>query len=213
MGALIDHLTRLPAAVLLAALLAGCAIESTVLIGTVLSGELVVLAMTAILSAWLAPLAAVAAAAGTLGGQLLTYSLGRRFGPALLRHASSRGLRGLRHRIENAGYTTMISVRFMAIGHTLAPVLAGSTEMPLRRYFPRALVASAAWAITWTAVGTGASRLGQLLSGGWGRVVVFAVFLTVALTVLVFAGTPPDVRRVPIHDRRDGAARGGASKA
>jgi membrane-associated protein len=213
MGALIDHLTRLPAAVLLAALLAGCAIESTVLIGTILSGELVVLAMTAILSVWLAPLAAVAAAAGTLGGQLLTYLLGRRFGPALLRRAPSRGLLGLRHRIENAGYTTMISVRFMAIGHTLAPVLAGSTEMPLRRYFPRALVASAAWAITWTAVGTGAGQLGQLLSGGWGRIAMFAVCLTVALTVLIFGGTPADVRRMPIHDRRDAATRGGASKA
>lgn len=213
MGSLLDHLTKLPSAVLLVALLAGCAIESTVLVGTILSGEIVVLAMTAILSAWLAPLAAAAAAAGTLSGQLLTYLLGRRFGPALLRRAPSRGLAGLRHRIEHAGYATMISVRFMAIGHTLAPVLAGCTEMPLRRYFPRALVASSAWAVAWTAVGTGAGQLGAALSGGWGRIAVFAVCIAVAATVLIFGGTPADVRRVPIHDRRDAAPRGGASKA
>jgi hypothetical protein len=85
--------------------------------------------------------------------------------------------------------------------------------MPLRRYLPRAAAASAAWAVAWTAVGTGAGQLGAAISGGWGRAAMVAVCLAVAVTLLLVAGTPPDVRRVPIHDRRDAAPRGGASNA
>lgn len=74
--------------------------------------------------------------------------------------------------MRNADATTMIAVRFIAFGHTLAPVVAGALHMERRRFVRLTAIASGVWSVVWVAVGVVAGSAGAAVDN---PVVTFAL--------------------------------------
>lgn len=145
-----------------------CVVEATLLIGSLVPGELVVIAGAVALGPEYFPLVAVAAGLGSMIGQTGGYLLGRGTGGAIRYSWAGRKLG--EHRwartealVNAAGPSMMIAVRFVAVGHTLAPILAGTMKVPPRRFAYLAAVSSLGWASVWALLGLFASSLGQAM--------------------------------------------------
>ena len=126
-------------------------LETSVLVGVLLPGEVLVAACVGVLPVSWSLLAAVAAAAGCLIGQLAGYLLGRALGPALhnswiARKAGPERLAQAERLVRDAGGWLLVIARFVAVAHTLAPVLAGALRMPTRRFIWFAMLSGAIWA-------------------------------------------------------------------
>lgn len=97
--------------------------------------------------------------ASALAGDLTSYVLGRRLGrDFLLRHGAALKLTPQRLRrvetfIANHGGKTIIVGRFIGLVRALAPFVAGSSRMPVRRFIPAAFVAAGIWSATFTVLG------------------------------------------------------------
>lgn len=138
-------------------------LETTVLVGLVTPGEVVLLAAaTTVGSAGeFGALAAVAAGA-SVTGQFGGYLLGRRFGGRIRAGWAGRRI-GERNwvRAEAAlrGGTgrALVGSRFLAVAHSLVPVLAGTLRMPLGRYARYTVLGAVVWALVYVALGSAAS--------------------------------------------------------
>ncbi|HEY0638448.1 MAG TPA: VTT domain-containing protein [Pseudonocardiaceae bacterium] len=149
---------------LLALLVVVCAIEATLVLGSIVPGEVALVLAAGMVDPWLLPPVIAAAALGSFLGQYGGYLLGRASGDrirhgALGRRLGDRRWRRGEHLMGNATVATMVAVRFVAFGHTLAPVAAGALDMPRRRFAGLTAVASVAWSLAWVGVGviTGAT--------------------------------------------------------
>lgn len=108
---------------------------------------------------WLALV--VAAVAGAVLSDLLSYALGRAWGePALermVRHRHSgragRGLERARARLGRHGWAVVALGRPTLVGHGVVPVLAGVTGMPVGRFAAAATAGAVVWTALWTAGG------------------------------------------------------------
>jgi membrane protein DedA with SNARE-associated domain len=97
----------------------------------------------------------VCAAAGDTTGFLLGRWLGRGF---LLRHGRSFGITEKRlaqveRFFREHGNKTIVLGRFLGLVRALAPFLAGSSNVPARRFVPIDLVAAALWSVTFVTLG------------------------------------------------------------
>ncbi|MGN6168111.1 MAG: DedA family protein [Solirubrobacteraceae bacterium] len=94
-----------------------------------------------------------------LAGDLTSYMLGRRLGrDFILEHGAAVKLTPQRlERVEaflrRHGGKTIIVGRFIGLVRALAPFVAGSMNMPARRFVPVVFVAAGAWAATFTTLG------------------------------------------------------------
>lgn len=179
---LLPDLTGLPTDAVLVTVFVLSFLETSVVVGVFLPGEVLVAACIGVLPAALSPLAGVAAATGCLIGQVVGYLVGRALGPTL--YHSWLGRRTGPHRLakaeqlaRDAGGWVLITARFVAVAHTLAPVLAGVLRMPARRFGASAALSSTIWAVVWTALGVVVGQTGRLMDPG------------LMTTVLVIAGT------------------------
>ncbi|MBP2476257.1 membrane protein DedA with SNARE-associated domain [Crossiella equi] len=143
-----------------------CVVEATLLIGSLVPGELVVIAGAVALGPEYFPLVALAAGLGSLLGQTGGYLLGRATGTRVRYSWAGRKLG--EHRwartealVRQAGPSMMIAVRFVAVGHTLAPILAGAMKVPPRRFFFLASVSSIGWSGVWALLGLVAAGAGK----------------------------------------------------
>lgn len=134
--------------------------ETTALLGLLVPGDIVVL-LAGSTAATPHRFAVVlgAAAIGTFSGELLGYGLGRRVGPRLRTSRFGRRV-GREQRWERAerylsgrGARVLIPVRFVSVLHAIAPVVAGTAGMPLRRFAWWAGLGAVVWASTYTSVG------------------------------------------------------------
>lgn len=151
---------------LFALILVACACEATLVLGTLVPGEIVLVLAAGTVGAHQLPLVVAAAAVGTFVGQYAGYQLGVRYGGRIRFSRIGRRIGPHRWRrgelvLRNATATTMVAVRFVAFGHTLAPVVAGALRMERGRFLWLTAVASAAWAVVWVGVGLGAGSLGM----------------------------------------------------
>lgn len=146
------------------ALVAGAfaALEATALIGRFLPGAGVVLlaGSTAHTPARFA-LVAAASAVGTLLGELTGYSIGRLVGPRLRCGRIGRLIGEDRWSraeayLAGAGGRMLVPIRFVSMLHAVAPIVAGSVRMPLRRFTGWAALGAVVWAVTYVAVGAAA---------------------------------------------------------
>jgi membrane-associated protein len=132
----------------------------------------------------LAPLIAAVVLAAVAGDQL-GYLIGRRAGPALYRRPDGRIFR--RAHLDRAealyehhGPKTIVLARFIPVVRTFAPLVAGATGMPRRRFSTYNAIGGVAW-------GTGMPILGYFL----GQVQVIADHLELAvLSVIALSLTP-----------------------
>ncbi len=162
---------------LLALVVLVCVIEATLVLGTLAPGEIVLVLAAGIVDFRYLPFVVAAAALGSFIGQYLGFELGRRSGHRI--RSSGLGRRLGEHRwqrgervMRNADATTMIAVRFIAFGHTLAPVVAGALHMERRRFVRLTAIASGVWSIVWVTVGVVAGSAGAAVDN---PVVTFAL--------------------------------------
>ncbi|MCP2261576.1 membrane protein DedA, SNARE-associated domain [Streptoalloteichus tenebrarius] len=152
-------------------LTAVCVVEATLLLGSLVPGELVVVAAAGAAGVEWYPAVLAAAALGSVLGQVGGYLLGRACGDRVRHGWLGRRLGERRWAraelvVRGASPMTMIAVRFVAVGHTLAPVLAGAARMPARRFLQLAAIGSAVWGGVWAALGVAARQAGEL-AGSW----------------------------------------------
>ena len=96
---------------------------------------------------------------GAVGGDLVSFALGRRLGRPFLDDHGAR----LRIRPEHVdrvdrffaryGGRAVLVGRFVGILRALTPFVAGASRLPLRRFLPYSVVGALAWAATFTVVG------------------------------------------------------------
>ncbi|ALG13780.1 hypothetical protein AOZ06_49140 [Kibdelosporangium phytohabitans] len=146
-------------------------LETTVVIGVVLPGEVLVGACIGVLHVAWSPLAGAVAAVGCLAGQVGGYALGRWSGPAIKhgwigRKAGPKRWAQAEHLVGQSGGWLLVTARFVSVAHTLAPVLAGALRMPLRKFVAFGAFSAVVWAALWTAVGAALSGASQVIDPG-----------------------------------------------
>jgi len=136
------------------------ALETTVLIGLVVPGDAAVLlaGSTADSPARFALMAA-AGAVGSYTGEIGGYGIGRAVGPRLRYSRLGRWLGERRWAAAEAylagrGAPSLVPARFVSVVHAVAPLLAGTVRMPLRKFLLWAGTGALLWSLFYTAVGT-----------------------------------------------------------
>jgi membrane protein DedA with SNARE-associated domain len=123
--------------------------ESLLIVASILAGRGDISYLALILSAW----------AGSVVGDSIGYLIGRRLGRALLqRHGGKVGLTAERLvKVEAVfaryGPAAVAFARFFDVLRQLNGVVAGSMDMPWRRFVLFNALGAALWVLTWTAVG------------------------------------------------------------
>ncbi|RSM68118.1 DedA family protein [Kibdelosporangium aridum] len=187
---LMPDLTALSPVAVLVTIFVLSFLETSVVIGVVLPGEVLVGACIGVLHVAWSPLAGAVAAAGCVAGQLGGYALGRWSGPAIKhgwvgRKAGPKRWAQAERLVGESGGWLLVTARFVSVAHTLAPVLAGTLRMPLRKFIAFAAISAVVWAALWTAVGAALSGASQVIDPGLlsfalvgGGVVIGGVIMT-----------------------------------
>lgn len=159
-------------------------------------------------------LVGVAAALGSIVGQMLGYGIGRSVGYSLLRrYGTSIGLTWRRLALgrllfRRHGTKVIIVARFVIVLRVIAALLAGANRMPLRRFIVANVVGSVAWAAFYS---VGASMLGKQMKHASGPIGI----MVGVVAVLVFGVGSWIMHRherrltsaSPVHARRRAMAR------
>jgi len=165
-------------------------LETTVLVGLVTPGEVVLLAAATTVGdageyLALAAVAAMASFTGQTGG----YLLGRRFGGRIRDSWAGRKIGEANwaraERVLRGGTgRTIAGSRFLAVAHSLVPVLAGTLRMPWGRYARWTAVGALVWGLVYVGLGSAASlaiRQSAHLLGPTATTVVVVAVVTVLI--------------------------------
>jgi membrane protein DedA with SNARE-associated domain/membrane-associated phospholipid phosphatase len=123
--------------------------ETTVIVGGVVAGQGEISLLVLIAIVWSCAVA----------GDLASYAAGRKLGRAwLLRHGERLKITEDRlHKVEEfferRGGATILIGRFIGFVRALAPFIAGTSNMPLRRFLPYDVLGAGAWAATFSVLG------------------------------------------------------------
>ncbi len=123
--------------------------ETTVIVGGVIAGQGEISLLVLIGVVW----------ACAVAGDLASYTAGRKLGRAwLLRHGERLKITEDRlHKVEEFferhGGTTILVGRFIGFVRALAPFIAGTSNMPLRRFLPYDVLGAGLWAATFSTLG------------------------------------------------------------
>ena len=123
--------------------------ETTVIVGGVIAGQGEISLWVLIAITWVCAVA----------GDLASYTAGRKLGRAwLLRHGERLRITEERlHQVEvffeKRGGITILVGRFIGFVRALAPFIAGTSGMPLRRFLPYDVLGAGAWAATFATLG------------------------------------------------------------
>jgi membrane protein DedA with SNARE-associated domain/membrane-associated phospholipid phosphatase len=123
--------------------------ETTVIVGGVIAGQGEITLSVLIAITWSCAVA----------GDLASYTAGRKLGRAwLLRHGerlriTEPRLRQVEEFFERRGGITILIGRFIGFVRALAPFIAGTSRMPLRRFLPYDVLGAGAWAATFATLG------------------------------------------------------------
>ena len=194
-SAVLDALATLPGPLLLAVVCAAALLETAVLLGLVLPGELVVLLGASIAAGGAAapPLVAVAAASGAVAGDGLGFALGRRLGPRLRtgrlgRLVGERRWQGAEVFLARSGGRAVVAARFVGLVRPLAPPLAGLSGLPYRRFAPASALGAVLWSILLVALGTAAGSSARAVADDLGRIGWGVVAIGIPVALVVAAG-------------------------
>jgi len=128
-------------------------------------------------------------------GDALSYTIGKRSGPALFSRPQSRffnpqHLRSAHAFYEKHGGKTIIIARFMPIFRTFVPVVAGAAQMPYARFAIYNIVGGASWVSSMTLLGyllaNWAERHNFPIDKHIEKLIILVVFLSVLPGILAF---------------------------
>lgn len=166
------------------------ALETTALVGLVVPGDgAVLLAASTVDSPGRFLLILAAAALGTYTGELVGYGIGRAVGPRLRisrlgRLVGERRWARAEAYLAGRGASVLVPVRFVSVVHAVAPLVAGTVRMPLRRFMFWAGLGALVWATVYTGLGTAAGTAYREYRG-LGLLTTVAVVGTAAAVMLV----------------------------
>ncbi len=125
------------------------ALETGLILGFFLPGELTVVLGGVLAARGRAPLAAVLAASvlGPLAGDLTGYWLARRYGEELVRRKLEKKWDRARRWLSKKGGYAIFVGRFVPFLRSVLPTTAGAMALPARRFLPWDLAAAAAWGV------------------------------------------------------------------
>ncbi len=179
--------------------------ETTVIVGGVIAGQGEISLSVLIAITW----------ACAVAGDLASYTAGRKLGRAwLLRHGERVKITEERlHQVEvffeKRGGITILVGRFIGFVRALAPFIAGTSRMPMRRFLPYDVLGAGAWAATFATLGYvfwhSFDRLTTYVSRGlfaFGTVVAVAAALVLLVRLRRDAGFRGKVRAW-LDERRD----------
>jgi membrane-associated protein len=138
-------------------------LETTVLVGLVTPGEVVLLAAATTVSGTGEYLALAAVAAGaSFVGQTGGYLLGRTFGGRIRASWGGRKIGEANwaraERVLRGGTgRAIVASRFLAVAHSLVPVIAGTLRMPWGRYARCTALGAVLWGLVYVGLGSTAS--------------------------------------------------------
>lgn len=128
-------------------------------------------------------------------GDALSYTIGKRSGPALFSRPQSRffnpqHLRSAHAFYEKHGGKTIIIARFMPIFRTFVPVVAGAAQMPYARFALYNIIGGASWVSSMTLLGyllaNWAERHNFPIDKHIEKLIILVVFLSVLPGILAF---------------------------
>ena len=128
-------------------------------------------------------------------GDALSYTIGKRSGPALFSRPQSRffnpqHLRSAHAFYEKHGGKTIIIARFMPIFRTFVPVVAGAAQMPYARFALYNIIGGASWVSSMTLLGyllaNWAERQNFPIDKHIEKLIILVVFLSVLPGILAF---------------------------
>jgi len=168
-------------------------LETTVLVGLVTPGEVVLLAAATTVGGTgeYAALAAVAAGASVVG-QTGGYLIGRTFGGRIRASWGGRKIgeaNWARAEAVLRGGTgrAIVGSRFLAVAHSLVPVIAGTLRMPWGRYARYTVLGAVLWGLVYVGLGSAASIAIRHSAHLLGPTVTTVVLAGVAVTLIVRA--------------------------
>lgn len=206
---LLDGIAGLPLWLLALTVALAVAAESSLLVGLIVPGDLIVLlAASGGSSVPRAVVLVVAVAAGSVAGEMLGYGIGHRWGGKV--RASRVGQLLGEDRWDRAGHVlgqrggrAVFGARYIAAVHAVLPVAAGALRMPLRKFLGWSTAGAVTWAILYVSVGAAAGtsfrKAGEHLAGATLAVVV-ALGAAAALLWLRNRHRRPTLAVVPCGD-------------
>lgn len=147
-------------------------LETSLLVGLVLPGEIVLFLAGGVLGGeWALPLFAAAVLANLIG-QTGGYWLGRALGPGIRRTRAGRLLGRRRWDaaeavVHGSGARALITTRFVAVVHAVVPVVVGTLRLPFRRFVLLAAAGATLWAAVLTSLAVGLGEAARAVGYGW----------------------------------------------
>ncbi|MBB5906201.1 DedA family protein [Actinoalloteichus hymeniacidonis] len=185
----VEYLASLDPAVFLVGLLVIMILETSLLVGLVVPGDVAVLIAAATLGWEYGLLIATIGFVGTLIGQSGGYLIGRLIGGRIKQSWIGRKMGRRRWAVAEQvatgdGARAMITTRFVAVVHSMVPVVAGTLGMSYLRFLRLATVGAALWAVVWTCFGLFIGGAGRAIGHEWGTLVFGALGVLVSGFVL-----------------------------
>lgn len=180
-------------------------LETTALVGLVTPGEVVLLAAaTTVASGWEYAAMVAVAAGGTIVGQSGGYLIGRRTGPWLRQSRAGRWIgepnwQRAEQLVASGAARAIVGARFMAVAHSLVPVIAGSLRMDVGRFLRCTVVGAAAWALVYVSLGSAASVAIRQFAHLIGPTATGLVVAAVVVVLVVRAVRRHRAERVPVE--------------
>jgi membrane-associated protein len=168
-------------------------LETTVLVGLVTPGEVVLLAAATTVGGTGEYLALAAIAAGaSFTGQTGGYLLGRTFGGRIRASWGGRKIGeenwSRAERVLRGGTgRAIVASRFLAVAHSLVPVIAGTLRMPWGRYARCTALGAVLWGLVYVGLGSAASIAIRESAHLLGPTVTTVVVVAVVVALIVRA--------------------------
>lgn len=182
MGSVIDWVLHLHGIAALAIVFALPAAESSIFVGFIFPGETAAIVAGVLASFGRINLAAAIAAVvlGAVVGDTIGYFVGKRWGVKLLNGPLSRWIKEshvkrAREEIQKRGGAAVLVGRLTAVLRAIVPGVAGTAEMPYRKFLKWNIAGGVIW-------GTGFVLIGYAAGAGWRQVSAQAGY--VALIIL-----------------------------
>jgi membrane-associated protein len=180
-------------------------LETTALVGLVTPGEVVLLAAaTTVGSGWEYGAMVAVAAAGTIVGQSGGYLIGRRTGPWLRQSRAGRWIgepnwQRAERVVASGAARAIVGARFMAVAHSLVPVIAGSLRMDVGRFLRCTVIGAVAWSLVYVSLGSAASVAIRQFAHLIGPTATGLVVAAVVVVLVVRAVRRRRAERVPVE--------------
>ena len=190
LDALLQFFRSLPPAVVIGFAFLVPAVESGLVLGFILPGELAVVTAGILAAHSRLPLAAVigAAIAGAIVGDSLGYFVGRRFRHAIKKRMSARRWEAAEAWLRRSGPVAIFLARFTAFVRSLMPPVAGAVRLPYRKFLPWSVAAGLLW-------GSGSVLVGYFFARNAAKILHFSIGAVVVFVAIAAAGIFLTMRR------------------